>query len=95
MTLEWDENKRRSNLLKHGLDFADAAWVLESELRLDIETHRTGERRIQSLAYVFDRLAVLTVVHRPGTWTRIISYRKASTEERRQYHDWLAQRDDA
>ncbi|MGE0332724.1 MAG: BrnT family toxin [Ramlibacter sp.] len=95
MQLEWDENKRRSNLLKHGLDFADAVWVLESELRIDVETVRAAEHRTQSLAYVFDCLAVLTVVHVPGASTRVISFRKASTEERRQYHDWLAQRDDA
>ena len=28
--LIWDESKRESNLRKHGLDFADAAEVLES-----------------------------------------------------------------
>ena len=94
MQLEWDEQKRRSNLLKHGLDFADAPWVLESELRLDLQSDRGVEARIQSLAYVFDRLAVLTVVHVPGHATRVVSFRQASTNERRYYHDWLAQRDD-
>ena len=27
MGFEWDENKRRSNLLKHQIDFADAVGV--------------------------------------------------------------------
>lgn len=28
MELEWDEAKREANLLKHGIDFADAAELL-------------------------------------------------------------------
>ena len=63
MKLEWDENKRRSNLLKHGLDFADAFEVLESHYRLDLELLRNGEWRTQSFSYAMGYLAVLTLVH--------------------------------
>lgn len=51
---------------------------------------RTNEARIQSFAYVFDMLAVLSLAHteRNGE-TRIISFRRASAEEREAYHDWL------
>jgi uncharacterized DUF497 family protein len=38
--LIWDESKRERNLKKHGLDFADAGWVLESDIRLDIAVTR-------------------------------------------------------
>jgi uncharacterized DUF497 family protein len=38
--LIWDEAKRQSNLLKHGLDFADAPEVLDSRYRLDISAAR-------------------------------------------------------
>jgi uncharacterized DUF497 family protein len=31
MKFEWDENKRLVNLRKHGIDFADARKVFESE----------------------------------------------------------------
>lgn len=41
--LIWDEAKRRSNLVKHGLDFGDAGEVLESRFRLDIAVVRGGE----------------------------------------------------
>lgn len=85
----WDEIKRAKNLDKHHLDFADAALVLDSQLRLDIESVRNNEKRTQSLAYVFDRLAVLTVVHLQKDCPRIISFRTASEEERKDYHDWL------
>lgn len=85
----WDEVKRAKNLDKHHLDFADAALVLDSPLRLDIESVRNHEKRTQSFAYVFDRLAVLTVVHVQKSRSHIISFRTASAEERKDYHDWL------
>lgn len=88
--LIWDDAKRHANLAKHGLDFADAALVLESNYRLDVSVERKGEIRIQSISYVLDFLAVLTVVHtdRDGA-ARIISFRWASGEEREVYDDWL------
>ena len=88
--LIWDEPKRRENLTRHGLDFAKAGDVLESRYRLDIPVLREGERRIQSISYALNFLAVLTVVHteRDGA-TRVISFRRTSKEEREVYDDWL------
>lgn len=88
--LTWDEAKRQANLRKHGLDFAMASAVLDSRLRLDVDTVRGGERRVQSISYALGFLAVLTVVHtgRDGA-TRIISFRRASTMEREMYDVWL------
>ncbi len=67
--------------------------VLDSPYRLDVESVRDGEQRTQSLAYVFDVLAmltVLTVVHvAHEDALRIMSFRPASEEERNTYHDWL------
>ena len=87
--MNWDESKRQKNLNKHHLDFADADCVLESPFRLDIDTVRNHEHRTQSFAYVFNFLAVLSVVHTEGE-ERIISFRRASREEREVYHEWLA-----
>ena len=86
--MEWDETKRKTNLFKHGLDFINARYELESEIRLDIDIIRNNEQRVQSFAYVFDCLAVLTVVH-SNNGQRIISFRRASREEREVYHEWL------
>jgi hypothetical protein len=47
---EWDEEKRRTNLFKHGLDFIVADRVLANPYRLDIESQRNDEVRIQSFA---------------------------------------------
>ncbi len=87
----WDELKRAKDLAKHGLDFEHADLVLESPYRLDVDIVRNGEARVQLLAYALNVLAVLTVVYVPGAETRIVSFRRASREERYAYHDWLAQ----
>ena len=89
--LIWDEDKRMANLAKHGLDFADAGEVLDSLYRLDISAVRVGETRTQSFSYVMGCLRVLTVIHidRDGD-TRVISYRRASTEEREAYYEWIS-----
>jgi uncharacterized DUF497 family protein len=65
--------------------------VLDSLYRLDITALRGGEARTQSLSYVTDCLRVLTVAHiaREGA-TRVISYRRASTEEREAYYEWIS-----
>ncbi len=86
----WDEDKRRINLRKHGLDFQDAHEVLESRYRLDVAVVRHCEQRVQSFSYVLDRLRVLTVVHtdRDGA-IRVISYRPADETETEAYREWL------
>jgi hypothetical protein len=90
MRYEWDERKRQANLEKHGLDFLRAGLVLESPYRMEIATKRQGEKRIQAFAYVFDVLAVLTVVTtKDAKPTRIISFRKASRAEKEGYYEWL------
>ena len=88
--MTWDEAKRLANLRKHGLDFADAADVLESRFRMDVTEWRQGECRVLSVSYALGFLAVLTVVHteRDGR-ARVISFRRASREERETYDAWL------
>jgi uncharacterized protein len=86
----WDPTKRLTNLEKHGLDFTDADLVLLSPYRLDLPSTRNGEQRVQSFAYVFEVLTVLTVVFLPkAEGMRIISFRRANRSEREVYHEWL------
>lgn len=88
--LTWDESKRVANLQKQGLDFADAGDVLDSAWRLDVPVLRNGEARTLSFSYVLGALRVLAVVrtNRDGT-ARVVSYRNASSAERKAYHEWL------
>ncbi|MEI6029355.1 MAG: BrnT family toxin [Betaproteobacteria bacterium] len=56
-----------------------------------------GELRVLSISYALGFLAVLTVVHtdRDGM-ARVISFRRASREEREAYDVWLEdERDEA
>lgn len=88
--LSWDETKRQINLRKLGLDFALAGVVLDYRYRLDIPVVRSAEPRTLSMSYAMGFLTVLTVVHtaRDGS-CRIISFRRASREEREAYLVWI------
>jgi hypothetical protein len=47
---EWDEEKAAANLRKHGVDFADAALVLEDELALTMrDLYSENEARFVSI----------------------------------------------
>ena len=62
--LEWSERKRRQNLSEHGVDFADAALVLEGETLEAIDDRADyGEVRDRALGRVGE--AHLMVVY---TW---------------------------
>jgi len=85
--VEWDADKAAQNLAKHGVDFAEAATVLEDEAALTVADDDPEEDRFVTVG--MDALGrVLTVVY---TWRgdepRLISARKASRSERRQYEN--------
>ena len=78
----WDEAKRRSNLRKHGLDFAEAPAVVESEDAQTVEDDRFhyNERRFLTLGRHFDQ--VVAIIHTENNYgIRIISFRKATHRE--------------
>lgn len=92
---EWDEAKREANLKKHGYDFADADLVYENPAKLTIHTVRRGEPRLQDVAIVELHGLILTLVSVVrGYNIRIISFRKASRKERRDYDNFRAQKHD-
>ena len=81
----WDEAKRRLNLRKHGIDFADAERIFGG-LTLTVEDDREsyGERRFLTLGLLEDQ--VVSVAHTErGDLIRLISIRKATKHEARYY----------
>ena len=83
--VKWDPRKAEANLEKHGVDFASAALVLEDDNALTIEDFDHDEARFVSIG-MDDTGRLLVVVHALGESTiRIISARKATKRERRQY----------
>jgi len=84
MAVEWDPEKAASNLRKHGIDFADAATVLDDELAVTIVDDEDQEQRFVTIGV--DATGRLLVVHvLRGDTVRIISARKATSREQRQY----------
>ena len=91
MRYGWDPIKQRSNLKKHGVEFADAAIGLEDENALTVlDSGSETEYRYQTLC-VGSEPNVLMVVHTEeidGLIT-IISARLAEPPERQQYYEGI------
>jgi len=83
--LEWDEEKRQANILKHGLDFEDA-WLLDWDNAAVIPDNRFDypEPRFWAFAEKGGRYHVVAFCWR-GSKLRIISFRKANDREVRRY----------
>ena len=82
MDFEWDEEKRQANLEKHGIDFLRACQVFDGRSRLDSDSPREGEHRIQSTAQLEGRFVTVVWTERAGV-VRIISARRARDGEER------------
>jgi uncharacterized DUF497 family protein len=84
-TFEWDENKRRSNVTKHGIDFDDAKDVFYDPAAYTFLSPRVGsERRHITVGLMRGALIAVISTHRGGT-IRIISARPARRNERQRY----------
>ncbi len=83
MKLEWDENKRRSNLEKHGFDFLDARRVLKDNHLLKQTSYSSEERWLA--VGLLEEIEVTIIYTKRQDKIRIISMRRARHEERRAY----------
>jgi len=89
MDCEWDEEKNRSNLAKHGIDFADAVRVFNGPT-IEYMDDRVdyGEPRFIALGLIDSAVIVVVYTLRKDR-IRIISARKATRYERQKYHEIL------
>jgi hypothetical protein len=82
---EWDENKRRSNVVKHGIDFADVAQVFHDPAAYtSISTRNARERRFVTVGSMGGPLIAVIFTVR-GQNIRVISARAARRIERQTY----------
>lgn len=84
MKIEWDENKRLSNLAKHGLDFWDAWAVLEGGHVAVPSVYAGGEERFLAIGVLNGRHVTVVCTMR-GDAVRVISFRRARDGEKRNY----------
>jgi len=84
---EWDEAKATANLVKHGISFTAAARALEDPRKIEILDDRFdyGEERIQSLCMDQREVLFVVTVMPDENICRIISARKATRYEQKQY----------
>jgi uncharacterized protein len=86
MAFEWDEQKRESNLAKHGVDFRDIPALFDGDtLKFIDEREGYGETRIYCLGEIEGQIYAVAYTWR-GENRRIISARRANDRERRHYH---------
>jgi hypothetical protein len=86
MKLEWDEAKNKQNVKKHGLDFADAEEMFSGVLLFWPDLRKDyGEDRWTGIGTIRGRTVVVAFTEREAEMIRVISLRKATQRERKQY----------
>ena len=86
MTVEFDPKKNVANLSKHGLSLSDVDGALDDPLAVTLEdaSSQSEQRWITLGTNVFGTLCVVIHTQRRNN-IRIVSVRKATTKERRDY----------
>ena len=87
---DWDNNKARSNLEKHGISFELASELFYQSVILTFRDDRFeyGEVREAAIGEI-EGICLYVVFTIRGEVLRIISARKASKKERNAYYDYF------
>ena len=91
MNFEWDSNKEKLNIKKHGVTFEQASYVFSDQFALSIydDKHSGVEKRWIMLGKSLNEnllLVVHTFKDEDGELVRIISARKATNKEKQIYY---------
>jgi uncharacterized protein len=88
LDFEWDERESVENLKKHGVSFEAASGVFNDPFALDFEdrTMDDGEVR-RSIIRMANALRLMIAYTEREDTIRLISARKATRPERKQYDD--------
>jgi len=89
LTFEWDEVKAKENFMKHKVPFDEGKTIFNDPFLLtypDVDSSETEERYVNIGVSAKDRILVLIHTERQGK-IRIISCRKATARERRDYEE--------
>jgi uncharacterized protein len=85
MEFEWDEDKRLTNLRKHGVDFVDVPSIFDGDtIMVEDNRYNYGEQRFVTFGLL--QYTIVAVVHTEyDSLIRIISARKATKYEQQIY----------
>ena len=89
LSFEWDENKAKTNLVKHGVSFEEASTVFGDPLSLTIPdpAHSQVEDRFIIMGHSHQRKLLVVAHTERGDNIRVISARRASRKERKHYEE--------
>ncbi|CAN5277046.1 BrnT family toxin [soil metagenome] len=87
MKFEWDENKRRINLKRHGFNFQDVIGIFDDPNALTILDDRFDYGEIRFVTFGLLKNVLVSIVHtEDDKIIRIISVRKAEKDEEIEYY---------
>ena len=90
MLVSWDPQKAESNFRKHKVRFSDAESVLFDPMALTLEEQSvSGEQRFVTLGADAIGRIVIVVYTEKHERIRLISARRATPSERRQYEEGI------
>ena len=85
MKFTWNEAKRKTNLAKHGLDFADVEIVFSgATFTFEDDRFDYGEQRFITIGMLYGRVVVIAHAEHNDV-IRVISMRKATKNEQKIY----------
>lgn len=88
MVVRWDTRKAELNFKKHGITFEEAATVFYADSTLELEDPRHNEQRFIIIGFSKQsRLLTVVYAYRYEDEIRIISARKATTNEAKKYEE--------
>ena len=89
LRFEWDPNKAKTNIEKHGISFEEATTVFADEQAVLFDDPDHSEDENRSILLGFSAMAKMLIVchclREEGNVIRIISARKATKTEEKQY----------
>lgn len=86
MRFEWDEAKNEANIQKHGIAFKDAVEIFNHPmLSMQDQRYAYDEDRWIAIGWIKTLVGVVVYTERRGELIRIISARKATKREVRNY----------
>ena len=89
MEFEWDEDKAAANIRKHGVSFAEAATEFENPLAFIFDDLVHSQEEVREIIIGHsqqDRLLLVCFTERARV-IRLISARKATKKERKDYEE--------
>jgi uncharacterized DUF497 family protein len=89
LSFEWDEEKAKANLKKHGVGLDEATTVFTDPFSITIHDpeHSADEQRYIDIGSSDKSRVQLVVYTERGSTIRIVSCRKATPSERKLYEE--------